>query len=152
MSTFLPSVFGENLMDVFHDFGRDLFRGFDRPEDMLYGKNAQRIMKTDVKETDEGYELDVDLPGFSKDEIHLDLENGYLTVSAAREDKQEEKKEGRYIRKERYVGSCQRSFYVGDEVEEGDIKAEFNEGVLKLNIAKKEEKPAVEERKYISIE
>ena len=81
MSSFLPAVFGENLMDVFNDFDRNFFRGWDRPEHMLYGKNASRMMKTDVKETDTGYELDVDLPGFKKEEIKLELENGYLTIS-----------------------------------------------------------------------
>ena len=81
MSTYLPTVFGENLFDVFDDFDRDFFRGFGRPEHVLYGKNASRLMKTDVKETDEGYEVDVDLPGFNKDEIKLDLNNGYLTIS-----------------------------------------------------------------------
>ena len=81
MSTFLPAVFGENMMDLFDDFDRDFFRGFGRPERVLYGKNAARMMKTDVRENDEGYELAVDLPGLKKDEIHLDLQNGYLTIS-----------------------------------------------------------------------
>ena len=81
MSSFLPAVFGENLMDVFNDFDRNFFRGWDRPEHVLYGKNASRMMKTDVKETDAGYELDVDLPGFKKEEIKLELDNGYLTIS-----------------------------------------------------------------------
>ena len=94
MSTYLPSVFGENLMDVFDDFDRDFFRGFTRPEHVLYGRNAQHMMKTDVKETDEGYEVDVDLPGFKKEEIKLNLENGYLTIATekALEKKQENKK------------------------------------------------------------
>ena len=86
MSTFLPAVFGENLMDVFNDFDRNFFRGWDRPEHMLYGKNASRMMKTDVKETDGGYELDVDLPGFKKEEIKLGLDNGYRLVNNCGED------------------------------------------------------------------
>ena len=81
MSTYLPTIFGENLMDVFDDFDRNFFRGFDHPGRTLYGKNAPHIMKTDVKETENGYEVDVDLPGFKKDEIKLELNNGYLTIS-----------------------------------------------------------------------
>ena len=106
MSTYLPSVFGENLMDVFDDFDRNFFRGFTRPEHVLYGKNAQHMMKTDVKETDEGYEVDVDLPGFRKEEIKLNLENGYLTIATEKslEQKQENKK-GKILRQERYSGT-----------------------------------------------
>lgn len=151
MSTFLPAVFGENLMDVFNDFGHDLFRGFGRPEDMLYGKNAQRIMKTDVKETDEGYELDVDLPGFSKDEIHLDLENGYLTISTEKALEKKEEKKGKVLRQERYSGTMSRSFYVGDSLTEEDIKAKYENGVLSLSIPKKEARK-VPEKKQILIE
>ena len=110
----LPAVFGENMMDVFNDFDRDFFRGFGRPEHMLYGKNAQRMMKTDVKETDTGYELDIDLPGFKKEEIHLDLENGYLTISTEKALENKEEKKGRVIRQERYSGTMSRSFYVGE--------------------------------------
>ena len=97
MSTYLPSVFGENLMDVFDDFDRNFFRGLTRPEHVLYGRNAQHMMKTDVKETDEGYEVDVDLPGFKKEEIKLNLENGYLTMHWKRS------------RRTRKVKSCARS-------------------------------------------
>ena len=152
MSTFLPTVFGENLMDVFNDFDRDFFRGFGRPEHMLYGKNAQRMMKTDVKETDDGYELDVDLPGFKKEEIKLNLENGYLTIATekALEKKQENKKD-KVLRQERYSGTMQRSFYVGDSVTEEDIKAKYENGVLSLTIPKKELQK-VNEKKQILIE
>ena len=108
MSTYLPTVFGENLLDVFDDFDRDFFRGFSRPEHVLYGKNASRMMKTDVKETDEGYEVDVDLPGFNKDEIKLELNNGYLTISTEKSLNKENK--GKMLRQERYVGTMQRSF------------------------------------------
>jgi len=151
MSTFLPAVFGENLMDVFNDFDRDFFRGFGRPEHVLYGKNAPHMMKTDVKETEEGYELDVDLPGFAKEDIHLDLEKGTLTISTQKavENKAEDKK-GRVLRQERYSGVMSRSFYVGENLTEEDIKAKYENGVLHLLIPKKE---AVEPaRKTIMIE
>ena len=150
MSSFLPAVFGENLMDVFNDFDRNFFRGWDRPEHVLYGKNAPRMMKTDVKETEGGYELDVDLPGFKKEEINLELSNGYLTVSAAKnlEEKKEEK--GKVIRNERYSGSMQRSFYVGEEMTEEDITAKFENGVLSLTLAKKDA-PKIPEKKTIMI-
>ena len=148
-----PSVFGENLFDDWmDDFGfRDNFFSGKNP---LYGKHAKNIMKTDVRETDKGYELDVDLPGFKKDEVHAALENGYLTISAEKGlDKDEKEKEtGRYIRKERYAGACSRSFYVGKEVEKEDIKAEFKHGILTLFVPKKEAKPAVEQKKTIAIE
>ena len=152
----MPSIFGENLFDddwmdfPFERFDRD-FWGKKNP---LYGKNAKNMMKTDIREHEAGYELDIDLPGFKKDEITVDLENGYLTISAEKGlDKDEKEKEtGRYIRRERYAGACSRSFYVGKEVEKEDIKAEFKHGILTLFVPKKEVKPAVEEKKYISIE
>lgn len=149
MSTYLPTVFGENLFDVFDDFDHDFFRGFGRPEHVLYGKNASRLMKTDVKETDEGYEVDVDLPGFNKDEIKLDLNNGYLTISTEKSLNKENK--GKMLRQERYVGTMQRSFYVGESITEDDIKAKFENGVLSLMIPKKEA-PKVPEKKQILIE
>ena len=151
MSTYLPTLFGENLMDVFNDFDRDFFRGFSRPEHMLYGKNASRMMKTDVKETEEGYELDVDLPGFKKDEIHLELENGYLTISTQKALENKEEKKGRVLRQERYSGTMSRSFYVGDRVTEEDIKAKYENGVLSLGIPKKDA-PKEPEKKTIMIE
>ncbi len=150
----MPSIFGENLFD-------DFFTGFPfddsdmhNVEKKLYGKRADRVMKTDIKEMDDGYELEIDLPGFSKDEIKASLENGYLTISAAKGlDKDEkEKKTGRYIRQERYAGACSRSFYVGGAVTQEDIKGEFKHGILKMFVPKKEAKPAVEENKYIAIE
>ena len=151
MSSFLPAVFGENMMDVFDDFDRAFFRGFDRPEHMLYGKNAARMMKTDVKETDAGYELDVDLPGFKKDEIKLELQNGYLTISTEKSLENKEEKKGRVIRQERYAGTMSRSFYVGGNVTEEDIKAKYENGVLSLTIPKKEA-PKAPEKKTICIE
>ena len=149
MSTYLPTVFGENLFDVFDDFDRDFFRGVGRPEHVLYGKNASRLMKTDVKETDEGYEVDVDLPGFNKDEIKLDLNNGYLTISSEKSLNKENK--GKMLRQERYVGTMQRSFYVGGSITEEDIKAKYENGVLSLLIPKKEAKKEPE-KKTILIE
>lgn len=151
----LPSIFGENLFDDFFDdvpfFDN---RAENQIEKKLYGRHAHNVMKTDIKETDDGYELIVDLPGFKKDEIKVSLEDGYLTIEAAKglDEDEQEKKSGKYIRKERYAGSCQRSFYVGEDVTEEDIKAEFKHGILKLFIPKKEAKPAVEQKKYVSIE
>ncbi|MDN0044151.1 Hsp20/alpha crystallin family protein [Mediterraneibacter glycyrrhizinilyticus] len=147
----MPSIFGENLFDddwMDFPFERD-FWGRKNP---LYGKNAKNIMKTDIKEHDGGYELDIDLPGFKKDEITIDLDNGYLTISAAKGlDKDEQDKKGKYIRRERYAGAVQRSFYVGDAVTEEDVKAKFEDGILRLNIPKKDAK-AVETKKTIAIE
>ena len=145
----MPSIFGENLFDDdWFDFDRD-FWGRKNP---LYGKNAKNIMKTDIREHDTGYELDVDLPGFKKDEINIELENGYLTISATKGlDKDEQDKKGKYIRKERYAGAMQRSFYVGDAVTEEDVKAKFEDGILKLSIPKKDAKE-VETKKTIAIE
>ena len=148
----MPSVFGESLFDDLMDFPFEKeFFGHRNP---LYGKHAQNVMKTDIKETDKGYELVVDLPGFTKDEVKADLENGYLTISAEKGlDKDEQEKEtGRYIRRERYAGACSRSFYVGKEVHQDDIKAEFKHGILTLFVPKKEAKPAVEQKKTIAIE
>ena len=153
MSKYLPTVFGENLMDVFDDFDRDFFRGFGNIDRTLYGKHAQHVMKTDVKETDQGYEVDVDLPGFKKDEIHLELNDGYLTISATvNRDNDEKDSDGKYIRRERFSGSFNRSFYVGEDVTQEDIKARFEDGTLMLMIPKKETTPQVEEKKYIAIE
>lgn len=146
----LPTIFGENLFDDFMDdaFERNFFGG----RNPLYGKHSKNLMKTDVKETETGYELDIDLPGFKKDEISAHLEDGYLTVSAAKGvDKDEKYNEGRYIRRERYSGSMTRSFYVGNAVTEEDIKAKYEDGILSLSIPKKDPK-AVEAKKYIAIE
>ena len=147
----MPSIFGENLFDDnWMDFPFD--RDFWGRKNPLYGKNANKIMKTDIREHDGGYELDVDLPGFKKDEINVELENGYLTISATKGlDKDEQDKKGKYIRRERYAGAMQRSFYVGDEVTQEDIKAKFEDGILRLSIPKKDAK-AVETKKTIAIE
>lgn len=135
----LPSIFGENLFDDFFgdDFGMfPVWNG----RDPLYGKHAKNLMKTDVRETENSYELDVDLPGFKKDEIQVDLKDGYLTIQASKGlDKDEQDKKGKYIRQERYVGSCSRSFYVGD-VEPQDISAKYEDGILKLSMPKQVKK------------
>ena len=150
MSTYLPTVFGENLMDVFDDFDRNF--GFGNVDRALYGKHAERMMKTDVKETETGYEVDVDLPGFKKDEIRLELEDGYLTISTEKSlEKDVESKKGRMLRKERYAGVMKRSFYVGDHITEEDVKASYESGVLHLMIPKKDA-AKVPERKTIMIE
>lgn len=151
----MPSIFGENLFDDFDSWFSDpVEKRFFGKKNPLYGKHAKNLMKTDVRETKNSYEVDVDLPGFKKDEIKLEFDNGYLTISAAKGlDKDETDKEtGKYIRRERYAGACQRSYYVGEDITEEDIKAEFKHGILKLFVPKKEVKPAVEEKKYISIE
>ena len=151
----MPSIFRTNSLidDLFDDdwFNDKEFRNMEKK---LYGHRAKNVMNTDVKETEDGYELEMDLPGFKKDEIKVSLENGYLTISAARglNVDEREKEAAKYIRKERYAGSCQRSFYVGEGVKQEDIKGEFKHGILKLVIPKKEEKPEVETSKYISIE
>lgn len=147
-----PSIFNDSLFDDLMDFDFPVFRGMGDVDKKLYGKHAAQMMKTDVHEHEDQYEVDIDLPGFKKDEITLDLENGYLTVSAAKGlDKDEKNKKGKLIRQERYAGSMQRSFYVGEGVTEEDVKAKFEDGVLKLNIPKKEA-PKVPEKKTIMIE
>ena len=147
----MPSIFGENLFDEMMDFPWE--REFFGRRNPLYGKNEKNLMKTDVKETDNSYELDMDMPGFDKGDIKAELKNGYLTISASSHKNNDEKdNDGRYIRRERYSGSCSRSFYVGGDVKQEDIKAKFENGILKVTVPKKEEKPAVEENKYISIE
>ena len=152
MSNYLPTVFGENLMDVFDDFDRSFFRGFGNVDHALYGKHAQHMMKTDVKELEDSYEVDIDLPGFKKDEIHLELNNGYLTISTEKTlEKDNEGKKGKMLRQERYSGVMQRSFFVGEHLTEEDIKASYENGVLHVMIPKKEARK-VPEKKTILIE
>ena len=152
----MPSIFGENLFDDFFDdyFPFDTDKELHKAEKKLYGRRAGHVMKTDIKEKDNGYEFEIDLPGFAKDEVKVSLENGYMTIEAAKGlDKDEKEKEtGHDIRKERYAGACSRSFYVGEDVEQSDIKAEFKHGILTLFVPKKEAKPAVEQKKTIAIE
>ena len=145
----LPSIFGENLFD---DFFGDPFGMMPRGRDPLYGKHAKNLMRTDVRETEDTYELDVDLPGFKKDEVTLELKNGVLAIQAVKGlDKDETDKKGKYIRQERYAGAMSRSFYVGEDVKQEDVKAKYENGILKLSIPKTPEKK-VEEKKAIAIE
>ena len=146
----LPAMFGENLFDDFMDF--PMMRDFGDVDKKLYGKHASRVMKTDIHENDSGFELAIDLPGFKKDEITITLDNGYLTVGAAKGlDKSETTEKGKLIRQERYAGSMQRSFYVGEDVTDADVRAKFEDGLLTLDIPKKEPKKAIEQKKYIPI-
>ena len=150
----MPSIFGENLFDDFmSDFPFFDDRDLRKTERKLYGHNAKRLMKTDIKETDSGFELEMDLPGFKKEEVSVELNNGYITIRAAKglDEDEQEKKTGKYIRRERYSGACERSFYVGEEVTQQDIKASFSHGILKLDIPKKEAKK-IEQNNFISIE
>lgn len=147
-----PTIFNDSLFDDLFDLTFPMVRDMGDVDKKLYGKHAAHVMKTDVHEHDEGYEVDIDLPGFKKDEITLSLENGCLTVSAAKGiDESEKDKKGKLIRQERYMGSMQRSFYVGKNITDEDIKAKFEDGVLKLSIPKKEEKK-LPEKKTIMIE
>ena len=148
----LPAIFGENMFDEMfdHAFDMDAMFGGKNP---LYGKHAKNLMKTDIRETDNTYELDVDLPGFQKDEVQVELEDGYLTISARKGlDKDEKDDQGRYIRQERYAGAMSRSFYVGENVKQEDITARFENGILSLSVPKEEEQKKVETPNYIAIE
>ncbi len=154
-----PGIFGENLFD---DFFGD-FPGFpvwddkamQKAQKKLYGRHAANMMKTDVQEHGDHYEADIDLPGFKKDELTLELKDGYLVISAAKglDQDEKEKETGKFVRRERYAGSLSRSFYVGEDVKREDIHAKYENGVLRLSIPKAEQqKPQVEEKKYIAIE
>lgn len=146
----MPSVFGESLFDDFMDFPFE--KEFFSHRNPLCGKHARNIMKTDIRELDKSYEMDIDLPGFKKDDVSVKLENGYLTITAAKGlDKDEKNDQGVYIRRERYAGQCSRTFYVGEDVKQEDIKAKFEDGILKVTVPKVEPKK-VEDKKYIAIE
>ncbi len=147
----MPSIFGENLFDDFmNDFPFE--KHFFGERNPLYGKHAKNIMKTDVRETDNSYELDIDLPGFKKEDINVQLDNGYLTIAASKSlEKEDEHEKSHYIRQERYSGSMSRSFYVGNDVKQEEIHAKYEDGILKLAVPKKAAK-AIETNKYIQIE
>ena len=147
----LPSIFGENLFDDFMDDFR--YPAFPDVDKTLYGKHAKNLMKTDVKEKDGSFEVDIDLPGFKKDEITMHLEDGYLTVSAAKGlDKDEKDEKGTYVRHERYAGNMSRSFYVGEQITEDDIHPKYENGILSFSVPKKEGKAIADKKRYITIE
>ena len=135
----LPSIFHENLFD---DFFSDPFElVVSQGRNPLYGKHAKNLMKTDVRETEGSYELDIDLPGFKKEDVNVELKNGYLTIAASKSlDKDEKDQKGRYIRQERYAGAMSRSFYVGEDVQPSEISAKFENGILQLSVPKAEQK------------
>lgn len=138
-----PRLFDDVFDDVFDDF---------LPQRQMFGKNERNWMKTDIKEVDGNYELDMDLPGFKKEDVQIELDNGYLTIYAnSRHDVEDKDDKGNFIRQERYVGSCSRSFYVGEDMKHEDIKAKFEDGILKLILPKVQEEQ-VNTKKYISIE
>lgn len=120
--------------------------------DPFFTDYESKVMKTDIKEKRDKYFIDIELPGYEKENIKIDVEDGYLTVYAEMDSKNEEKEDGKFVRKERYVGSCSRSFYVGTEIQSEDIKASFKNGMLKIEVPKKEEKKELPEKKYIQIE
>lgn len=143
----MPSIFGENMFD-------DFFDGFFRPAKATgrYNIPSNDVMRTDVKELDHHYELEINLPGYKKEDVQAELKDGYLTITASTNSSTEEKDEnGKYIRRERYVGSCSRNFYVGEQVTEQDVQAKFEDGILKLTVPKKEAAPQIEDKKYIEI-
>ena len=132
-----------NEFDLFDDF----FEGDD-----FFPRREQSLMKTDIREKDDKYIIEMDLPGYEKENINLELKEGYLTVSAKVEREDNNDKNERYVHKERFYGECSRSFYVGEDVTEEDIHAEFKNGILKINIPKKEAKKEIPEAKRIEIE
>ena len=151
----VPRIFNDNLFDSF--FNDDFFwpetrRGADRADRKLYGHRAGEIMKTDVKETEKGYEVVIDLPGFKKEDVTCELKDGYLTVSAEKKLEENEKdSEGKYIRRERYTGNQSRSFYVGDGIHEDDIKASFQDGILRLDVPKQPVQQVEDKRHFVQI-
>lgn len=152
---YMPSIFGENLMDDWmEDFDRDFDRFFYDRHNPLFGRHAKNLMKTDIRDQADHYEMDIELPGFHKEDIRLSLDHGYLTVQAAKGLSKDEtdEKTGTVIRQERYAGALSRSFYVGEDVTEEDIQAKLEHGVLQLQIPKKDQKPALPEKRYIAIE
>ena len=148
----MPSIFGENLFDddwMNFPFEQD-FLGKKNP---LYGKHAKNLMKTDIRDVDGNYELEIDLPGFKKEDVKIQLKNGYLNIQATREEKKDEKDDkGKYVRRERYTGTCNRSFYVGSSIKHEDIHAKYENGILHVTFPKEETKKEAEEKKFVSID
>ncbi len=148
----IPNVFGKDLFDDFFDFPFYDDRETDKLEKKLYGHRGKNLMKTDIQEADNNYVMEMDLPGFSKDEIKVSLKDGYLTIRAEKSlEEEKDKKTSKYIRRERYAGVCERSFYVGD-ISETDIKGEFKHGILKLTLPKKQPKKEIDTTKYIELD
>ena len=145
----VPSIYGENMFDEFFDNN-----GFFGSHSPLFGKNSKNLMKTDVRETEDSYELDIDLPGFKKEDVSVELKNGYLTIQAVRSHSNDEKdNNGRYIRRETFSGTCARSFYVGDAVKKEDIHAKFEDGILHIQLpAPQQQKALPENPNLIEIE
>ena len=146
---YMPSIFNNSVFDNFDNWMDFSFPSFNQ---RLYGASSSQLMKTDVKETDKDYEVSIDLPGFKKEDVSLKLDGGYLTISASKglEKDEKEKKDGKYIRRERYEGQCSRSFYVGDGVQAKDVNAKFEDGILKVSVPKAA--PQVEGNNVIAIE
>lgn len=144
----VPSIFTDSLFDDFFDFP---FNDNRKNERKVYSHNVVNLMKTDIREYEDGYQLEIDLPGFKKEEVKIELKNGNLTIHAAKTLDKEEKKEGKYIRQERYSGNMSRSFYVGENVKVQDVQAKFENGILTLDIPKKDPKKPVEENHYVTI-
>ena len=149
----MPSVFGKDLFDDFFDFPFYDDRETDKLEKKLYGHRGKNLMKTDVQETDNNYVMEMDLPGFSKDDVKVSLKDGYLTIKAEKglNEEEKDKKTAKYIRRERYAGACERSFYVGD-INEADSKCEFKHGILKVTIPKEQPKKEIDTTKYIELD
>ena len=148
----MPSIFNDNLFDDWFDddFYMPMIPDMGDADKKLYGGRAAHEMKTDVKETEKGYEVAVDLPGFKKDDVTVELNNGYMTITAKKKvDNDKKNEEGKYIRREHYAGSMSRSFYVGDQLTENDIHAQMNDGILTLQIPKKEEQKQVEDKRHL---
>ncbi len=146
----MPSIFGESLFDEF--WGNDFMRPEPRSS-RRYETPVTGVMKTDIKENEDSFDLDIDLPGYKKEDVSAELKDGYMTITAQKNSADDQKDEkGNYIRRERFYGTCSRSFYVGKEITEEDIKAKFEDGILKINVPKKEAKAEVPQKKFIAIE
>lgn len=148
----VPAIMGEDLFDGWMKEALSGLTGWADADRQLYGKHAKNMMKTDVKETENGYQVAVEMPGFDKNEISVELEKGYLTITASKDlNKDEQDENGKYIRRERYAGTMQRSFYVGESVQQEDIKAKYENGVLTLGVPK-EDSEKLQQHRYIAIE
>ena len=149
----MPSIFNDNLFDDFFDFPFYDNKADRKIQRKLYGHHAGNLMKTDIKEKKDGYELEIDLPGFKKEDVKIQLKNGYLNIQATREEKKDEKDDkGKYVRRERYTGTCNRSFYVGSSIKHEDIHAKYENGILHVTFPKEETKKEAEEKKFVSID